>query len=316
VIFPNARIIVSVDPVGEEVLRYNPDIDEIFVLDRNRKSKTTYFLNKYKGWRDIKSQKLDLLIDLYSGHSSCNFLRWSGAKLKTGFCHSQLKSNSYNINLSPQSEFEITFHLSKKLLQIISIFDKNYKVYSCKPIFITRSSTDEKMKKYLKTFNLDKTYLLNLGSGGSEKILSSDKSFEQVKYIYESFGYSPLVVCNPGQESLQQEFIERYLIPRTIPHGALDLLNLEEVGSMMKLNNFIITPDTGLYHIAIAIGIPIIGIFTYTNPVLVEPESGLYVNCFQSDSKIHDDPMSYGKNDLDMDYLLKQTAFLLDQLKI
>lgn len=314
VIFPEAQIIVSVDSIGEEVLRYNPDINGILVFDRKKRPKWNYLLSKYKGWKDIKSQKFDLLIDLYSGSSSSNLLRLSGAKYKIGFRHSRLKSNIYNLDFFNEFDSTSTPHLSKQLLKIMSVFDCNYEHWSTKPIFVTRNSTDEKIKKYWETFGLERTYLLNFGSGGAEKILSGDKSFEQVKYLFDFFGYSPLVICNPGQEKLQEEFIEKYLIPASIPYGALKQLSLEEIASMMKVNDFIVTPDTGLYHIAVAIGIPIIGIFTHTNPLLVEPESGLFINCFQPDPTTCDDPIGFGIRDLDKDYLLMCTKTLIQKL--
>ena len=313
-IFPNARIVVSVDPVGEEVLRYNPDIDNILVFDRKKRPKWKYIFNKLKGWKDIKAENFDLMIDLYSGSSSSMLIRLSGVKRKIGFRHLQLKSNIYDILIPNEFETASTPHLSKQLLKIISIFEKNFEEYSVKPIFITHTMTDKKMKQYRDSFSLDKTYLLNFGSGGIEKILSSDKSFEQVKFLYDTYGYSPLVICNPGQEVLQKNFVEKYLTPASIPYAALNVLSLEEIGSLMKLNDFIITPDTGLYHIAVAIGIPIIGIFTYTNPLLVEPESGLFIHCFQPDPKTVDNPMSFGKKDLDLDYLIGCTEQLVKQV--
>jgi len=35
----------------------------------------------------------------------------------------------------------------------------------------------------------------------------------------------------------------------------------------------VITPDSGLFHIAVGLGVELLAFFTYTNPELVRPES-------------------------------------------
>lgn len=314
-IFPEAKIIAIVDPIGEEVLRYNPDIDATIIFYRKRKPIWKYLYSKLTGYSSIKKSKFDLLIDLYSGRSSSNILLLSGVKDRIGFSHSQLQSSTYTVPFVQESYPVSTMHITKSLLKIISPFGYNFESYSTQPIFKTRTSTDIKMEEYLSQFQLAKPYLLNFGSGGVEKILSMEKSFQQVKCLYKNHGYTPLIICNPGQERLQKLFMDTYLIPSKIPYGALDILTLEEIGAMMKLNHFIITPDTGLYHIAVAIGIPIIGIFTYTDPRLVEPDRGLYIHCFQPTSDTIDAPIRFGKRDLDTDYLIECTEKFIKRLE-
>lgn len=238
----------------------------------------------------------------------------SGVKDRIGFSHSQLRSSAYTVPFVEESRPASTMHITKALLKIISPFGYDFESYSTRPIFKTRTPTDIKMEEYLSQFQLAKPYLLNFASGAAEKILSMEKSFQQVKFLYENHGYTPLIICNPGQEYLQKLFVDTYLIPLKIPYAALDILTLEEIGAMMKLNPFIITPDTGLYHIAVAIGIPIIGIFTYTDPRLVEPDCGFYNHCFQPTSETADMPIRFGKKDLDTDYLLERTEKFVNRL--
>ena len=43
-LYPNAKIIVIVDPIGKEVLQNNPDIYEIIVLNRSKKKYFQIFI--------------------------------------------------------------------------------------------------------------------------------------------------------------------------------------------------------------------------------------------------------------------------------
>jgi len=284
-IFPNAKITVIVDSIGEEIFRHNLDVDEIFLFDRKNKPKWKYVINKITGMLKVRNHKFDLLIDLYSSKSSANLLMLSGASYRIGFTHSHLTDKTYNLPFPDEFKRASSHHLSRGLLKVVSIFGYDFEEYDIRPRFLLRNDTQNTMAKYLAEFNLTRTYVLNLGSGGTEKILPMEKSFQQVKFLYEKYNYTPLIVCNPGQEYLQQQFVNDYMIPSMLPYGALRKLSLEEIGSVMSLSNFIVTPDTGLYHLAVAIDLPLFGIFTCTSLTEVKPENGLYIQYLdQSDS--------------------------------
>lgn len=301
-IFPNAKITVIVDPIGEEIFRYNLDVDEIFLFDRKNKPKWKYVINKITGMLKVRNYKFDLLIDLYSSKSSANLLRLSGASYRVGFTHSHLTDKTYNLPFPDEFKRASSHHLSRGLLKVVSIFGYDFEEYNIRPRFLLRSDTQNIMAKYLAEFNLKRTYVLNLGSGGTEKILSMEKSFQQVKFLYEQYRYCPLIVCNPGQEYLQQQFVNDYMISSMLPYGALRKLSLEEIGAVMHLSTFIITPDTGLYHLAVAIDLPLFGVFTCTSLVEVEPENGLYIQYLD-------------RNDADSDELLNFTQVFIKRLE-
>lgn len=305
-IFPNATIIALVDPIGEEVLKNNPDINDVIVMNRKKKPFWKYFYNKLHNYVLVNQLHFDLMVDLYNGRSSANFMRMSNANNKIGFSHSKLPKNTYNILFEQELYPVSSIHISRSLLKITAPFGGEFESYSTRPSFTTRKAIDLSIKKYFEKFQLLKPYLLNLGSGGAEKMLPMDKSFAIVKQLYQVEGFAPLVICNPGQEDLQDQFVNQYLLSFGIPYGTLKKLSLEEIASMMKLNHFIITPDTGLYHLAVAVQIPILGIFTYTDPCLVEPDSGLYLNCFQALEEFQNAPIRFGTKDLEVDYLLNQ----------
>ena len=110
-------------------------------------------------------------------------------------------------------------------------------------------------------------------------MLDLEKMFKLIRFIYEEYNYIPAIILNPGQEFLQTDIINKYLDKNNIKYIKLKYLNIHEIISLMKKSKFIIVPDTGLYHIAVCLNLPIFSIFTYTNPKLVEPENGIYEIC-------------------------------------
>ena len=148
--------------------------------------------------------------------------------------------------------------------------------------------------------------MISLGSGGIEKILDMSLTFELIKYIYEKYNMVPAVILNPGQEYLQKQLINDFLIPNNIKHIKLKYLSIEDLAILMKLSDFIIVPDTGLYHMAVAIKIPIYSIFTYTNPKLVEPTNGIYKLVFKEDKTLEENKkleLKFGTKDIELSKL-------------
>lgn len=303
-IFPDAKIIVIVDAIGEEIFRHNPDVDEIYLFDRKRKPKWKFITNKIFGMLKIRNYGFDLLIDLYSSRTSAKLLSLSNAVHRIGFTHSHVSKWAYNLTMKDEFKPASTDHLSRTLLKVVTVFLHDVEKYSIRPIFSVRKGVEESMVEYIKKFGLKKSYVLNLGSGGTEKIIAMEKTFEQVKFLQESYGYAPLIVCNPGQEWLQKQFVNDFIIPEKILHGTLDMLALEEIAAVIKLSDFIVTPDTGLYHIAVAVGTPLFGLFTCTSLSEVKPEEGLFIQCHQPDM-----------NDVNADALLEYTAKFMSQVK-
>jgi len=188
-----------------------------------------------------------------------------------------VKKNIYNINCLEQNQRKIMETYYDSAMSVINIL-KN-KDFSLKPIFNITTKDKNVMQNYLDSLNLDfsKTYLVNFGSGGLEKILAFDKYFILLEYVYKTYGFIPLVISNPGQEFLQNDFIKNYLKTAQFPYIKLNTLSLDELAILIQKTSFIVTPDTGLMHLAMAFQNYIYAIFTYTNPSLVDPKNSRFM---------------------------------------
>ena len=165
------------------------------------------------------------------------------------------------------------------------------KKYELKPVFDLDAISKEKMIQYLNNqeYQRDKIYLLNLGASKEDKILENEKYFYIVKYIYEQYGYIPAIISNPGQEYLQEKLIHDFLKNSEVPYIKLPTLQLVDIASLISMTKFIITPDTGLMHLAMAFDNYIIAIFTYTHPLFVDPGSEKFVAVYEKfdDGKLY-----------------------------
>ncbi len=289
-IFPDATITAIVDPIGKQILGYNHFVDEIMVIDRKKeKNKLKQNYKKLQAVLSIRKRNFDLIVNLYNAGSSRMMVRFSGAKYKLGFC---LKENIKLYNVKNECAPERLKERQSLYNYMISIIEPlSDRSYSLKPIFDLDTNSLKKMDKYLNglEYKREKLYLLNLGASKEDKILENEKYFFIVKYIYEQYGYIPLVICNPGQEYLQKCLIENYLLKSEVPFVQLEPLALVDIASLIHLTSFMITPDTGLMHLAMALDNSIFAIFTYTHPLFVDIKRKNFIALYEwfDDDKLY-----------------------------
>jgi heptosyltransferase-1 len=309
-IYPHSSICAIVDPIGKTALKNNPYVDNIIIFDRDRTHKINYHLNKISSILKVRQKKFDLIIDLYNGGSSPIVMITSNAKYRLGFCNHK-RSYIYNVkNECSEDRLKQRQRLSNYMISIVeAISEQNF---SLKPIFTISKTSFNKMENYINdlTYDIDKLYTLNLGSGDINKMLDFQKSFNLVKYIYDTYGFIPLIISNPKQEFLQEEFIDKFMNKSNIPYIKLDTLSLEEVASIIKLTKFIITPDTSIMHLALAGNNFIYTIFTYTHPVFVDPNHHKFISVYQE----FDSDKLYQYQDITLDTLYDHIDLLFNKM--
>ena len=279
-IYPNAKITVITEPIGTTLLSYNNYVNDIITIQKNDKNKIQQNFEKFKGMLAVYSRHFDLLLNLYNGGSSHLLVRFSMAKYKLGFCNQ--KKSTYNVlNICDGDRLKEKQSLYSYMISIIEPLSQ--KKYSLKPIFHPTQSTYIKMKQLVENLDIDnhKLYILNLGASKKDKLLDMNKYLSIVEYIYRQYGFVPAIVLNPSQEYLQNDFIENYITPQGLPFIKLKMHSLEEIASLMTLTKFTITPDTGLMHLAMAMDVYTLAIFTYTHPMFVDIYSDKFIPLYE-----------------------------------
>jgi len=286
-IYPKANITAIVDPIGKTVMQANPFVNEILVFDRKKeKSKLKQNIKKTKAILEVRKHKFDLIVNLYNAGISRPMVFFSGAKYKLGFCKQKNKF-LYNVkNECADDRLKETQSLYNFMISIVEPLSE--KKYSLKPTFEVPQFSVEKMKSYIKTldYSQEKVYILNLGASKEDKILEFEKYLYIVQYIYEQYKFIPMIISNPGQEYLQTRFIKEYLQKQKhIPYIKLPSLKLQDVAALIQMTKFIITPDTGLMHLAMCFDNYIMTIFTYTHPIFVDPNNNRFISVYEHFNK-------------------------------
>lgn len=297
-LYPHATITAICDANTKSVLTNNSSVNDFIVFDRNNRSKLQKNISKIKGFWSVRKAKFDLLIDLYNGGSSPFIVSISNARYRVGYDHQEDRKvyNLRSLGLADGDKKIYSFNeQSMSLLKPLS--DKEF---SLKPIFNVAENILESTPEY------KNCYVLNLGAGSVDKLLENEKYLELVKYIDEEYNYRPLIVRNPGQEYLQEEFINSFLVPNNINYFKLNMLSLEELAGVIRKTDFIVTPDTGIMHLSFAQETFVYALFTYTNPDLVDIGSDKFVPVYE-----HFEPLSLAQKQTISISKLKESVDIL-----
>lgn len=77
--FPEARLTVAVNRGTEEILKWNPDVQEVLVVEKGGLAAQLRFL------REVRRRRFDAVLDLTDGDRASILAGLSGAPLRIGF---------------------------------------------------------------------------------------------------------------------------------------------------------------------------------------------------------------------------------------
>jgi ADP-heptose:LPS heptosyltransferase len=317
-IFPDAEILCVADPIGAQVLELCPAVDQIVITDRSKKSRLKYVIEKIKLQLKMSLRRHDLMIDLYGGKSSRRLVSLSRAErklvIRSGMVESKgLAKQKVLTYLNP-------YHMSNVQLQVLAYFPsiQNASLSTRPYIKVSPTMLDSVDRQYLDSLALGRQhFVMSMGAGDPQKVIALDKIAALCRFIVDSYRLIPVVLCNPGQEFIQQDISDKLNI-LDVGHIRLRVISISAIACLMQKVNFVVVPDTGLFHLALGVGAPILSIFTHTNPELVRPDGGEYEICFQADSSkgFSVEGLPYGTGELNSDYLHDMAAKLISRLDL
>jgi len=262
-LFPNSLIICIADPIGAEVLRLNKNVDLIWIVNRKRKNLVRYIKEKAKIIALVLLKKFDFFIDLYGGsffRSIALFIRAEKMVFVTGLSI-ELLPKPQQIDRFAKLNFKNPYHLSNTCLQAISYTTNKVFNLSTRPDVDTRLVSIQlpRRQELYSRFSSREFCFISAGSGDLEKTMPRDILVDLLAWINRVHALRLAILCNPGQEFLQKEISDQ-LKTREVPHLCVEKLSIQELSLVLPLGRLFVVPDTGLFHLAVALDICTLGI--------------------------------------------------------
>ncbi len=147
-------------------------------------------------------------------------------------------------------------------------------VHTDRPRLYLQNRDREKGEAFLKDRGIEPDALLiaiHPGSGSRAKTWPPERFLELAETLVADHQAKMLWIMGPGEEDTKEEFL------RT--HGSkgpviLDGLSLPHVGAILERCSVFIGNDSGITHMAAALGVPVVAIFGPSDPIRWGPRGG------------------------------------------
>ena len=257
---PQAEISWVVEHRSSEILRDNPILDRLIVVDtkalrRGLMSGETLRAPRQQ-LRRLRASAFDLAIDFQGLLKSASIARLSGARRVFGFSREFLREPASRIFLSKTIPIPGQIHVIRKNLALAR-GALDIPVPDAGEDFVFPIVTSPVHKAEAKTFSENKFAILNPGGGWPTKLWSVERFGRLADELWSHYGLRSLVTYGPGEEQIAATVLE------SSRSGAASAVSLSLKGfyELAKRAEVYIGGDTGPTHIAIAAGTPIVGLF-------------------------------------------------------
>jgi heptosyltransferase-3 len=251
--YPDSKIDVIVNEGTESMLKYNPNINEIFTYKRSYfKSlpKIKRFIEEFKFLKSFKDY--DMVINTTEGDRGAFIAKFSNAKIKIGY---PVKKNLYlkNSFTHPMPKPTLIRHIIENNLDAIRVIDKD--IFE-KKVEIFWSKED---KKKVDSLVPDEFIHIHPVSRWMFKCID-DKIMAQIIDYLENKGKKVILTASPDKKELDKvNSILSY--SKSNPINLSGKLNLNEVAYLSSKAKLFIGVDTAIMHMAAAVNIPVIAFF-------------------------------------------------------
>jgi lipopolysaccharide heptosyltransferase II len=255
--FPKAQIDYLTERFARASVENNPFVTKVLTMKEGELSLLVALR--------IRKEKYDMIIDLWSNPRSAQITFLSGVKYRVGFAY---RGRKYAYNILGTSERGKT-HSAEHNLELLKPL--RVPVNTMNIHFYISEDDDEYGKKFIKKSFREGNLIVGIipAGGWPSKRCDATKWVEICSSINNRYKVCFLILWGPGDE-YDADYIKNHFPDRTV---LAPKTSVNEMAGLINNCNFILANDSGPMHMAVALGIPTLGIFGPTDPLKHGPYS-------------------------------------------
>jgi ADP-heptose:LPS heptosyltransferase len=245
--YPCSKLHVIAGRHNYSIIENNPRIDSILIYEKSPLKLLKFIIS-------LRKLKLDYLIDPkdhYSTESSI-IARLANSKEKIGY--NKLGKKVFTLVVPDESE-NYNKHYVERCFYTLKLFGIEMPKKIPKPELFTYEDSDKYVKNFIKD-NKKTKIVINISASQPDKLWNVN-NWKAVISSLNSEKYDLLLTFSPQEQTiadeLEKEFTDKLIIFRS--------RSMNDVISLVKAGNFLITPDTSLVHVAAAFNYPLICLY-------------------------------------------------------
>lgn len=278
--FPLARITWMVEEKSSDVILGQPELNEVIVFPRKAWAK---HLARGRWWvlcregigfvKRLRQERFDLVVDFHGILKSGLLSRITGAEVRVGFEKGFSREWNYLFNnwrVSLLNTRISRFERNLRLLEGVGLDTEN-----CRFSLSISTEDSHYATNFLKKHSLLAQYpLIAINPGTSEKLRYKqwfpEKYAQLADGLVEGLGASIIVTWGPGERGTAERVQSLMKSPCVVSCPT----SLKQLAGIYQHCHLYIGGDTGPMHIASLMGVPVVGIYGPTDPVLYAPYDG------------------------------------------
>ena len=276
--FPHAHLVWVVEKKAAPMVRNHPAIDEVIELERRWFTTIRGILHARS---ILQPHQIQIAIDC-QGLTKSALAGWlSGATRRIGFAGrhgGELTPILNNELITPKSTHIVDRSL--ELLKPIGIDDPMVRWEMPIP-----SEALEWAATWREKLSSERIAILNPGATADSKMWEPDRFGQTAQIIHNRYGYRFVAIWGGEKERAMAEWIVRHSKGTAVM--APDT-NLHQLAAVISTSNLFVSGDTGPLHMAVALGVPTIGLYGSTRPGDSGPYQQIALQkAFESGSRRH-----------------------------
>lgn len=257
---PQAKIYYLVEPPQDELLRGNPDIDELVVVKRD-----TSFKEILSVIKKMRKEKFDIAIDFHGGPKASFLTLFSGAKIRVGYSYSPRKI-FYHVKVERGVKEGSIHSVLNQLNLLKGLGIENDEI----PSLYMPDMEDWEKENFEKIINgrglYNKNFIvMHVSAGNSYREWGIENWKNLIKIVNDKNDFY-VVLIGSEKDIIYEEALK---LPGVV--SLIGKLNLREVRELIKRSLLFVGPDSGPMHIAATTETPIIALFGPTTPSVFGP---------------------------------------------
>lgn len=263
--FPDGRIDWLVESRCREILLGSPGLDDLLEVDtlswRRRPHSVATWKEVRESLRSLRSRRYDVVFDFQGLLKSGVFTRLARSPRRIGFARSHLRESLSSAftdeRITPP---ESVTHVIDRYLYLLNAVGIDSPERSF-PIGVVEE-LDRRAGQTLESMGLAGHVAMSPGGRWRTKRWSPRRYGNLAREIEKEWGLPSLVTWGPGEKDLAERVVEAscgaaFVSPK---------MGIQELIPYLKRARLFVGGDTGPFHIACALGVPVVGLFGPSDP--------------------------------------------------
>ncbi len=258
---PEAKIFYLVEPPQDEILRGNPDIDELIILKRDASLKELFSVIK-----KMRKEKFDFAIDFHGGPRASFLTLFSGAKIRVGYDYSPRRA-FYHLRVQRGVK---DGYIHSVVNQFNLIKGLGIERNDIPPLFMPEIEDweREKFDRFIIENGLDgkRFIVFHVSAGNKYREWGIENWKSLIKIVTMEKRGLKIALIGSEKDLIYEEHLK---FPDVV--SLIGRINLREVRELIKRSILFVGPDSGPMHIASTTETPVIALFGPTTPRVFGP---------------------------------------------